>query len=653
MVACDPFEGGHVYCNKIQQCFTGAFKGYERVILTDADMFFLAPPQIPMTHPFAGKIVDMPLPPLEIQRSLYQEAGIQPSDTVPVDCALSEDERTFKSNLNGGFYCIDGALMDELGRQWKKHALWTLGRIERLGAYQAHVDQIAMALTLDELKIDVALLPAQVNFPIHLGKNRLGVLCADRIDVLHYHSNVLPNGLIKATGLPPVDGAIARANGDITAIIGDNFDNALFWNNRYANFPELGSGVGSRGEVLEYKKERLRHAVRFFEERSVLEIGCGDLETSKDLNLKYYLGRDLSAAALEIARAKRPDWRFIQGTLDHADGGLQADLVICLDVLIHQKRADDYRALISRLARTARRRLIVSGYESPPSFVSNIVAYHEPLSVTLRGIGVFNEIIEIGKYRDVSLFVADTRRTGPAFHPNDIPFDMLAPILPRVSRLDLLSAVMDSSREHFGFFTKTTSRAIEYPWLLDMLGDFKPGSRVLDIGAGVTPLPILLAERGLYVHTVDNHPLIRKLDTRSRWNEWGFIDYGDFSPHARSSHVDILKFQPEHHFDAVYSVSVIEHMPRKVWERAIALMASWIEPGGLLLLTLDLTPGTNALWNMSEGKVVDREEAHGVLGDIADTLRGFNLEVENLVVEQKIPGSRTDVAFLRSRKARS
>jgi 2-polyprenyl-3-methyl-5-hydroxy-6-metoxy-1,4-benzoquinol methylase len=595
----------------------------------------------------------MPLPPLEIQRSLYQEAGIRPSDIVPVDCALLKEERTFKSNLNGGFYCIDVALMDELGLHWKKNALWTLERIERLGAYQAHVDQIAMALTLDELKIDVALVPAQLNFPIHLGKNRLGVLCADRIDVLHYHSNVLPNGLIKATGVPAVDCAIARANADIASIIDENFDNALFWNNRYTHFPELGSGVGSRGEVLHYKKERLCHVVRFFEKRSVLEIGCGDLETSKDLNFKYYLGRDLSAAALEIAQAKRPDWRFIPGTIDHADERLQADLVICLDVLIHQKRADEYRALVSKLARTARRRLIVSGYESPPSLVSNIVAYHEPIRRTLRGTGVFHEIIEIGKYRDVSLFVADTRRTGPVLHPNDIPFDMLEAVLPRVCRADLLCAVMNSSREHLGFFTKTASRAIEYPWLLEMLGDLGPGSRVLDIGAGVTPLPIILAERGLYVHTVDNHPLIRTLDARSCWNEWGFINYADLSPHAQSSHVDILEYQPEHQFDAVYSVSVIEHMPRKVWESAIALMAAWIQPGGLLLLTLDLTPGTNDLWNMSEGKVVDRERPHGVLDDIAGTLRRFNLEIEVCFVEREIPGSRTDVAFVKSRKARS
>ena len=129
IVETEPFDGGHAYCNKIQQCFSNAFNNYDKIILTDADLFFLAPPQLPADNMFAGKIVDMQNPPLEMLCSLYHEARIKPSDTVPVDCALSDDEKTLRSNLNGGFYCIDTSILNDLGRYWKKHALWLIDRI--------------------------------------------------------------------------------------------------------------------------------------------------------------------------------------------------------------------------------------------------------------------------------------------------------------------------------------------------------------------------------------------------------------------------------------------------------------------------------------------------------------------------------------------
>lgn len=217
-----PFAGGQVYCNKIQQCASRFYEGCDKVILADTDLFFLAAPQLPAGRPFAGMIVDLENPPLEMLHALYQEAGIRPSATVPVGCALSPGERTLASNLNGGFYAIDRTLLDELGRHWEKHAHWMLGRVQRLGVYHVHVDQIAMALALDELAIEAALLPAQYNFPLHLPNERLSARAAPRVEVLHYHAHVLPGGQIKATGIPQVDSAIARANRDIQAILGDH-----------------------------------------------------------------------------------------------------------------------------------------------------------------------------------------------------------------------------------------------------------------------------------------------------------------------------------------------------------------------------------------------------------------------------------------------
>jgi hypothetical protein len=41
-----PFEGGHAYCNKIQQFYSGVFAAHDKVVFSDADIFFLCPPQL-------------------------------------------------------------------------------------------------------------------------------------------------------------------------------------------------------------------------------------------------------------------------------------------------------------------------------------------------------------------------------------------------------------------------------------------------------------------------------------------------------------------------------------------------------------------------------------------------------------------------------
>jgi 2-polyprenyl-3-methyl-5-hydroxy-6-metoxy-1,4-benzoquinol methylase len=638
-----PFEGGHVYCNKIQQCFSGAFRGFDKAVLTDTDLFFLSPPSVPDEAVFAGKTVDLPVPPLKILQSIYRIARIPFPKEVLVECALSDEEKTFQSNVNGGFYYMDASLIQELGRTWKKQALWLIDH----GSSNVHVDQVALAMALDVLNVDIKLLSAEINCPIHLPEERLQRLKLSQIQVIHYHNRVLPSGEIMPSHVPDIDKAINRANRGISAIINENMDNLLFWNNRYACFPELGSGFGSRGEILQYKRGLLNQAVFCFKDQKVLEIGCGDLETSKGLGFINYTGYDLSEAALEIARTKEPKWRFIQGSPQGENEILQADLVICLDVLIHQKGEEDYFKLLSNLVSLTKKRLIVSGFETKPEIASNITAFHEPLSRTLRRFDVFGEVMEIGRYRDVSIFTADKMPSGPARHQSDMPLEIFNAMAPLSEQRDLLRFIMDCSRSHLGFFTRTSSRAIEYPWLMEKMNILPVGSRILDIGSGVSPIPIMLAERGLLVSCVDAHPRVRRIENQKEWNEWGYLDYSLFSPHLRSFYTDIQTFAPKEPFDAIYSISVLEHMPRRVWERTLEQLPRWLKPNGYLFLTLDLIPGTYALWNKSEGRVVDPPENHGGLKDITERLTALGFAYEELSAKQNIPYSQTDVAFLK------
>jgi 2-polyprenyl-3-methyl-5-hydroxy-6-metoxy-1,4-benzoquinol methylase len=494
-----------------------------------------------------------------------------------------------------------------------------------------------------------------VNFSINVSEDRLKAIIEaehiDRIDVIHYHSHATPSGALKSVATPVVDQAIIRANQDIAAIIDQDHDNYLFWSFRYSCFPEVGSGVGSRGEILQQKKQLLDSVVPLFYDKGVLEVGCGDLETSREFAFRNYTGYDLSSEALAIAKLKRPDWRFVQGSLSGSGDHPQADLVICLDVLIHQKKPEDYHNLIAGLVSATRQRLIVSGYQNKPAdeFASKITAFHEPLGKTLRRFGVFNEVMEIGRYRGVSMIIADKYATGPEAHPNDLPIDIFNAMAPLVDRPPLLRMTMDHSRAQLGFYTQTSSRMIEYPWVLDKMSSLPAGALVLDIGSGVSPLPPILAQRGLQVACVDSHPMVRTLADRHAWNEWGFFDYSVLSPRIKAFHTDILDFRPNVKFDAVYSVSVLEHMPRTVWEQALRMLPGFLKPGGLLLLTLDLIPGTYDLWNMCSGKVVDLGTPHGGVKELANMVQGLGFVLDELNARQKIPFSRTDVAFLSAR----
>ncbi|MBK8545810.1 MAG: class I SAM-dependent methyltransferase [Caulobacteraceae bacterium] len=116
------------------------------------------------------------------------------------------------------------------------------------------------------------------------------------IALLHYHDKLNVLGKLDAlAGLgAEAESAIARAN----AQIGANFNNRLFWEFRYDHFPERGSGVGSRGDNLIYKRDLLR-ANGIEDAASVLDIGCGDLEVIKPLSLRGYTGVDMSPLAIQ------------------------------------------------------------------------------------------------------------------------------------------------------------------------------------------------------------------------------------------------------------------------------------------------------------------------------------------------------------------
>ncbi len=237
--------------------------------------------------------------------------------------------------------------------------------------------------------------------------------------------------------------------------------------------------------------------------------------------------------------------------------------------------------------------------------------------------------------------------SGRVWGNNDIGDERLKWALDSTDYSNILGDLVVLSRKHFGWFTKHTPRAFEYPWVYVEAGTVC-GSNILDIGAGISPLPVLFAESGAIVLTVDNSPIVRRAsEDPSSWNGWGAFDYSAISNNISSLHKNVLSAElKEKSFDCIYSVSVIEHMTandrRDLWSR----IEKWLKSDGILLLTVDLVPNTHRIWNACQGKVVETEEEHGDLDNLIEELtkRGLKLIVSKFL--RDLPDCRVDVAML-------
>jgi SAM-dependent methyltransferase len=200
------------------------------------------------------------------------------------------------------------------------------------------------------------------------------------------------------------------------------FDNAEFWEERYRQNLALGSGGGSRGQYLLFKRRLLEDLLLQYQPRTLLDVGCGDIEVTRTLTFSgTYTGIDLSPFIVARNQELRADWQFLHGDFLELQRchEVHADLVLCLDVLIHQHDHAVYREFVRQLVGAAEAALLVNGFEVPPRSgrLSPNVAFHEPITQTLRECGVENMHI-LGEFRNTVMVIADCERAElPASSP--------------------------------------------------------------------------------------------------------------------------------------------------------------------------------------------------------------------------------------------
>ena len=129
-------------------------------------------------------------------------------------------------------------------------------------------------------------------------------------------------------------------------------DNKNFWNERYLTFPELGSGPGSRGYSSWLKQDLMRTILESNRIESIIDIGCGDLcwLTPGLLDGIDYIGVDISEIIIKVNRHRFPLHTFILSDISKESLPVIApDLVICLDVLLHQCDRDTFDSALRNI----------------------------------------------------------------------------------------------------------------------------------------------------------------------------------------------------------------------------------------------------------------------------------------------------------------
>ncbi|WP_395646274.1 class I SAM-dependent methyltransferase [Terricaulis sp.] len=395
-------DGRH--CNKIAQIAALPANGYDVAVLLDTDTIAVGDLRLWLnTDAIVGKIVDGASTRLETLNAVAAEANlIRPIETLRTD---NDEAATAAGYFNGGFYAIPRQHLKTIDEAWRRWATWLLHDAAALKAAgrMVNADQVSFWLALQSSGLPFKTAASNANYFTHMHAPHVHYDPAREIALLHHHHEFDVLGFLAPTGArdPAAQAAIARAN----AQIAQSFNNTLFWSFRYQQFPERGSGVGSRGENLE-RKRALLLAEGAEDAVSVLDVGCGDLEVVKALRFRRYAGVDVSPLAVERARALMPDAAFYLGLSEDVPA---ADMVLCFEVLIHQTNAADYQRVIDFVTQRTARTLLISGYDAPTEAIARnpMVFFHEPLSQSLARSGRFSSIRAIAAHTTVTVFRCD------------------------------------------------------------------------------------------------------------------------------------------------------------------------------------------------------------------------------------------------------
>ncbi len=156
------------HCNKLIPFLDP--DGFEDQIVTDCDVFATGD----FSRFFRQDQVRLPpnnhgVPPLEVFARVFAEAGLEcdPEPGLSIFAGGEKNMETFAGNVSAGVICVPLGLRS-FCETWHARAAWFEQRLELLGRYKGHVDQISFAVAAAQTRVPFSHFPAQANAVLQL-----------------------------------------------------------------------------------------------------------------------------------------------------------------------------------------------------------------------------------------------------------------------------------------------------------------------------------------------------------------------------------------------------------------------------------------------------------------------------------------------------
>jgi hypothetical protein len=136
------------------------------------------------------------------------------------------------------------------------------------------------------------------------------------------------------------------------------FSSFEYWRNRYAAGEN--SGVGSYGDMAQFKADALNSFLTRMAIESCIEFGCGDGNQLDLLNIPKYLGLDVAPGAIDLCTARfidDPTKSFAVYLPAHFTNRafLHADLTLSMDVILHLIEEEVFESYMENLFKASTR----------------------------------------------------------------------------------------------------------------------------------------------------------------------------------------------------------------------------------------------------------------------------------------------------------
>jgi len=202
-----------------------------------------------------------------------------------------------------------------------------------------------------------------------------------------------------------------------------------------------------------------------------------------------------------------------------------------------------------------------------------------------------------------------------------------------------------------GFFADDVARVWEYPVTVRFVLDHLAlGSRVLDVGAGITPVAPFLTSRGYVVETVDPSTIRRVWPPAADWDELGFLDYAEAGLAHRSWNCPLGEIAQTPDFDGVLSINDMEKVPETGRRALLRDIATRLRVGGMMILAVELERGGMTLRNQNRGERVDESARRGTLDDVLAEGSSVGFELVHSEVVREWGDAEVDIGLIVMRR---